>query len=300
VVKLFKARDGKEGSVGLMHELGSSQALGSLGLERSQVVGALGAFRAGQEAVYIMEGAAGRDAYQILREVGRYPRGSYARRDALATALVDVARMGAALGEMHRKSPSHVVSRSNQDFVYFSALSKLAELGAKARPDGMRLPEDVGGFIKAQLEGAARSYLGAVTEGNFTHGDAHPGNFFIDEGGRVTLIDVQALTHSIGHDGRGTADWVSDVTTFTRGISLNNKLKNLNLSSNEINGLMRVFRKGYAGEFGGAKEPLRSKVYRLRLYISWLQSAQSPEEFSYYLQEARKYLWGLGYRPRKS
>ncbi|MBI3299198.1 MAG: phosphotransferase [Elusimicrobia bacterium] len=275
------------GAKSLIKELGAGEAVGRLGLQRSKVVEARGAFRAGaEETLFIMEAAPGRDLYSALREVGKSVGETRGR--ALKEAKADVEAVAEAMGELHRASRSPEVSKKTRAYDVGSAEEMLAGLRE-------RLPADLYQELKAQLDRLAPMVRDGTGPGAVTHGDAHPGNFFVRDG-RVTLIDIETVMHSLGNKEAGVGNPAADVGRFLETLRLNNRARGLMLQPAELVALERAFTTAYAREAGFKMETLQSGVefYRLRMTLAAMKN--DPVNIGHYSDSARGLLKELGSR----
>lgn len=276
VVKVFASRSA---SATLVNELGGAEAVGRLGLARSAPVGAHGAFRAGPgEMVYLMEAAIGRDVYAALSAVGR-ARGAEARGRAMVEAQADVVAVAEAMGELHRvsRTPSVAPETSVYDVV-----------GARRMLEGLRadLSGDVYQSLLSHFERLAPAVEGGGGPGALTHGDAHPGNFFV-RNGRVTLIDLETAMYSLDPQGRGAGNPAADIGRFLEAMRLNNVTRGHNLTGGELAALERAFVDAYARESGLAPGSLRNQVAFYRLRLTLVAMSRDPVNRARYIESAR-------------
>lgn len=283
VVKVFL---GEKGAGTLVSELGAGRAIDGLGLNRSRVVEPRGAFRAGPtETLFVMDPAPGRDVYQAMRSVADAV-GAEDRGRALKEASGDVEAVARAMGEIHRVSRSPSVAPETRRFDVQSARERLEGLRA-------RLPDDVYAGLKAHIERLAPAVLAGEGPGALTHGDAHPGNFFVAAGG-VTLIDVESAMHSVAPGGGKNGNPAGDVGRFLESLHLNNTAKGFHLAPRELAALDRAFVTAYSAESGIPIAALQKEVdfYRLRLTLTALNG--DPARLSHFVDSARGLLRELG------
>ncbi|MBI5595387.1 MAG: phosphotransferase [Elusimicrobia bacterium] len=269
VAKVYRS---ERAATAIVNELGAAEALGRLGPVRSRVVETRGAFLAGPgEMVQIMEAAPGRDLYAALRSIGR-ANGADARGRALGEARAEVSAVANAMGEVHRISRTGGVSPGVVAWDVNSAREMLGKLEG-------RISTDLHAELGRRIEGLGEAVLKTAVPGAATHGDAHPGNFFVGPAG-VTMIDVETAMHSIDVAGRGVGNPAADVGRFVGAMRLNNASKGLHLTESELSALERSFIDGYSKESGVPAETLAADVdfYRLRLGLTALTKDAANSE----------------------
>lgn len=262
----------------LAKELSAAEAVGALSGANVRPVGTIGAFRAGpKELVQFMEPAPGQDVYAVLRSVGQ-ANGAEVRGRALAEAADGVGQVARAMGELHRRGAGERPGASNAAYDVDSARRMLGGLSGK-------IPDDLEAGLRARLDALAPAVLDPQVPGALTHGDAHPGNFFVGEDG-VTMIDLETVMHSVG----GVGNPAADVGRFTGAIRLNNASKGLNLTQKEIATLEKSFLAEYAKESGIAPEALarEAEFYRVRLGLTAM--THDPANLPNYVAALRKML----------
>ena len=165
----------------------------------------------------------------------------------------------------------------------------LANLEALRKPTAERswtISEEVYQNLKSKLEASGGEFAKGSSQGTVIHGDAHPGNFFVDKNGKVSLIDVETAMESLNAAERGTASAASDVGRFVESIRINNKAKGLDLTQAEIASLETAFTKAYMRETGVNPKQFASQIefYRAKMEVTVLKFAKTEGDFSTFLK----------------
>jgi hypothetical protein len=186
----------------------------------------------------------------LIKNLGKLPEKSSMRTDSLNALVPAVDRIGRFLGELHSKNLD-IENVPNIAFITCE-IKNMGYLIDNIELNGIRVDR-----LKInQLATDFRKYPGL---GSFTHGDAHPPNFFWD-GQRLSAIDLATLTRSLGARGNPVGVAARDLEQMRSALEFNGSI--YGLSRQEVSGLLRAFHDGYWQEFKGVHTKEALEFYR--------------------------------------
>lgn len=271
----------------LASDLAGVETLTDMQLQKSSPAKPLGGFRLGKggDIGYLMEPAPGRDFYSVLEDVSSLTDASQ-RKSKLDAAAGDFAKLGEALAEMHKAKSSAKADPKLHEFEVSRALEQLEAVRSE-------IPEALYADMKKMISETGARFKGTDLMGSVTHGDAHPGNFFIDKDGRITVIDMGDIAWSLDGKGQGAKSPALDAGRFVDFMRQSNKNGKIDLSPSEIAAIESAFMDSYKKSMGVSSNALQSHLdfVKLRTQIAGLNSAKGmrgkPGEFSRILEQVK-------------
>ncbi|MBI4349426.1 MAG: phosphotransferase [Elusimicrobia bacterium] len=286
VFKVYPAlrhRSRETGAETMMKELAGLRLLRAQGLEKSELIDALGAWRLQQggadsgEYGYLMTMAKGPDFYGLFAELGRSHHPDLAAK--LEGYLDNTA---AAVAELHAKTRSGDVSEQSKRQNIKLGRDYLREVYRSLKPRSTEAR--MLGRVLDEYERLAERYLKANLPAVVTHTDFHLGNITIDpETGRPTFIDYDMSMKSRGANGRsGNFAPVVDISKFNDFLEMSNETKGLGLTKQELDRYTAHFLESYqrhAGLTGEERAAFADAIAfsELRNLATALKSARTSE-----------------------
>jgi hypothetical protein len=241
----------------MLRELAALERLRSAGLKHMEAGGTSEASviegvpgkTGNQRGGALLEPAKGHFVQDRIIDAGKLPAGPD-RIKAVGELEKDVQRVAQAMAEMHdQMSSGQAVAK---DF-------KEKEIGfLNGRWDKIKgnLPT---GSSAADLEKGltktAADFRTAKVDATVVHGDAHTGNFSVQDSGKVSVIDTETLFRSVNAKGEGQAPAAIDVGRYYESLFTHARLNGLTAA--EADQLQKSFLAAYrAAAKGGGGEGL--------------------------------------------
>jgi aminoglycoside phosphotransferase len=239
--------------------------------------------KTGFDGALLMDRAKGTSLREMIEGLPTEP---VAREAAMTKLKAAMGRTAEGLAELHARF-EHLKGGAPQMMTRESKLVDANKfLDKNFRPGGpsvLRVQDALGEAdfqrVKAAVEGPLLAdFLAAEVPATARHGDANAGNFIVDEGGTISVIDAGTMRSSLDEaSGFGTKTGAADVAWLLGSLET---LHPGALSPSEVSDLRFQFTKSYNDEFQGvAHRRLNDNVYekaeewyRLELEIVALKS----------------------------
>lgn len=174
-----------------------------------------------------MTAAKGKNLYTFIEDVGKAPKNSLSRKKALNQLLTATKITAVAYKELHEAHPTDTVARE-----YFQRNDMLLNIYLEENDAD-----------PTQTDALAQIFQKSSPLSGYIHGDAHPGNIFVDlTKNKVTLIDLPDMYPSIKNPTRG-GPIVEDYASFIYFAKILGKQGGL--TPTEIIAFEKAFKKAY-------------------------------------------------------
>jgi hypothetical protein len=209
----------------------------------------------GEKGGLLMETAHGQSVEASIKALP--PEGTAEHASALAALEGHLDTVARGMAEMHKafadgSSESVANKQSDADYVYW----KLERLGGHLGGDNLKAIESaLDGFIFPM-------HMASDVPATAYHGDANAGNFLVDEHGRLTVIDVSTMIHSLDADGKGVGTGAVDLGRFMQAVGVASEGR---MSPAEISRLQQSFLREYFAASGYSSHDFEYAILLSRL-----------------------------------